>query len=72
MQKLVRLGIPLAFVALIGCTARELYDGTVTWRTKECEKLQEPERTECMDRARMSYSQYEKARAESAREQERQ
>ena len=72
VQKLVGLSIPpLAFLALVGCTNRELYDGTMTWRTKECEKLQEPERTECMDRARMPDSQYEKARAKSTQEQER-
>ncbi len=49
MRMLTALLLP---VALLGCSAASVYQGTTEWRTRECSHLLEPERSACERAAR--------------------
>lgn len=50
-----------------GCTQQQLYDSTRNWRIQECQsEVEDLEYEICMDRAMISYGEYERLRKEEA------
>jgi hypothetical protein len=50
-----------------GCTHQQLYDSTRNWRILECQReVEDLEYDACMDRAMISYGEYERLRNEEA------
>jgi hypothetical protein len=47
---------------LPGCTAREGYGAAQNWQRTECNRMVEPERSNCLARAKDDYDTYEKKR----------
>ncbi len=59
-------GIPalalLVALALPGCGNRQIYEGLQAGQRNECQRLAEPERSKCLERANLSYDDYTKER----------
>lgn len=52
----------LAALMLVGCTSRGVYEGIQTGKRTECAMLPQSQYDECMERASISYDEYERER----------
>lgn len=52
----------LVALALPGCSNRQIYEGLQAGQRNECQRLAEPERNKCLERANLRYDDYEKER----------
>jgi uncharacterized protein YbbK (DUF523 family) len=52
----------LVALALPGCGMRHVYEGLQAGQRSECQRLAEPERGRCLERANLRYDDYEKER----------
>ncbi len=52
----------LVALALPGCSNRQIYEGLQAGQRNECQRLAEPERSKCLERANLRYDDYEKER----------
>ena len=51
-------------IALVppGRSNRQIYEGLQTGQRNECQRLAEPQRSKCLERANLRYDDYEKER----------
>lgn len=62
------VGVAIVLSTTAGCTHQQLYDATRNWRIQECQKeVEDMEYESCMDRAMISYAEYERLRREETR-----
>jgi uncharacterized protein YbbK (DUF523 family) len=47
---------------LPGCSNRQIYEGLQAGKRGECQKLQEPDRSRCLDSADVRYEDYKRER----------
>ncbi|TJY59506.1 hypothetical protein E4T66_14100 [Sinimarinibacterium sp. CAU 1509] len=57
-------GLCLITLAGSGCTNQEVYDSTEAWRITQCDRYAPRDREECLQQARMPYSEYKTNRHE--------
>jgi hypothetical protein len=55
---------------LAACTSRDLYNNIQQDRLRQCERLQETKRAECLERWRDTYDDYERKRQELLKDSE--
>ncbi len=52
---------------LTGCSNRQMYEGLQAGKRGECQKLQEPDRSRCLDSADVRYEDYQRERDKDAK-----
>ena len=52
----------IVIFAAPGCSNRQMYESLQAGQRNECQRLAEPERTKCLDSARLGYDDYAKER----------
>ena len=52
----------LIALVLPGCSNRQIYERLHAGQRNECQRLAEPERRKCLERANLRYDDYEKER----------
>ncbi|MCK5857725.1 hypothetical protein [Abyssibacter sp.] len=67
MRRLMMMVLVLAALPLGACTYRSIYEGSESWRSEDCDKLDESQRVSCEAQAEMSYEEYQQLREEELR-----
>jgi hypothetical protein len=52
----------IVMFAAQGCSHQQMYESLQAGQRNECQRLAEPERTKCLDAARLRYDDYAKER----------
>ena len=58
-NRIAALVLMLLLGTEVGCTARTAYDSLRLHNEIECQKMQGPERDDCLKRSSMSYDEYQ-------------
>ena len=64
-MKSIILICAIAMVLVCGCTKREVYESVQSNMRLECEKLQLPQRDECIDAYSDSFEEYSRKREQA-------
>ena len=57
-----RAWLALTVMCVAGCSNQQVYESLQAGQRNECQRLAEPERSKCLDSAKLRYDEYAKER----------